>query len=404
MFTHLKIICKPKLLTFTLCLLTFSSFAQTAEKKGAYLATAGDCISCHTAPGGKPFAGGLKMKSPFGYLLTPNITPDEATGIGSWTKDEFFGALHNGVSKKGYDLYPVMPFTSYTKVSREDVDAIYDYFRTVSPVSNSVEVNHLDFPFNIRSSMIVWRELFFKPDFFKPDPNQSSVWNRGAYLVEGLTHCAECHSPRNLMGAKESSKLYTGAAVDGWYALNLTSNIATGLGTWSPQDIARYLKTGSYPGKTTALGPMEEVVHNSTSKMTDADLMAIATYLKTLPPNSKLNGADRQVDSTRFEGVRLYVDNCSGCHQSTGKGIAKMIPPLAGNPVVMAPSGADIVKVVIRGIQARGGYIPMPSFAARLSDEEIAELANYIRTSWGNSASANVTSAMVKKIRANPGL
>ena len=404
MFTHLKIICKPKLLTFTLCLLTFSSFAQTVEKKGAYLATAGDCISCHTAPGGKPFAGGLKMNSPFGYLLTPNITPDEATGIGSWTKDEFFSALHNGVSKKGYDLYPVMPFTSYTKVSREDVDAIYDYLRTVSPVSNSVEVNHLDFPFNIRSSMIVWRELFFKPDFFKPDPNQSPVWNRGAYLVEGLTHCAECHSPRNLMGAKESSKLYTGAAVDGWYALNLTSNIATGLGTWSPQDIARYLKTGSYPGRTTALGPMEEVVHNSTSKMTDADLMAIATYLKTLPPNSKLNGADRQVDSTRFEGVRLYVDNCSGCHQSTGKGIAKMIPPLAGNPVVMAPSGADIVKVVIRGIQARGGYIPMPSFAARLSDEEIAELANYIRTSWGNSASANVTSAMVKKIRANPGL
>ena len=404
MFTHLKIICKPKLLTFTLCLLTFSSFAQTVEKKGAYLATAGDCISCHTAPGGKPFAGGLKMKSPFGYLLTPNITPDEATGIGSWTKDEFFSALHNGVSKKGYDLYPVMPFTSYTKVSREDVDAIYDYLRTVSPVSNSVEVNHLDFPFNIRSSMIVWRELFFKPDFFKPDPNQSPVWNRGAYLVEGLTHCAECHSPRNLMGAQESSKLYTGAAVDGWYALNLTSNSATGLGTWSPQDIARYLKTGSYPGRTTALGPMEEVVHNSTSKMTDADLMAIATYLKTLPPNSKLNGADRQVDSTRFEGVRLYVDNCSGCHQSTGKGIAKMIPPLAGNPVVMAPSGADIVKVVIRGIQARGGYIPMPSFAARLSDEEIAELANYIRTSWGNSASANVTSAMVKKIRANPGL
>ncbi len=401
---NLFIACRLKFLTFALCFLTFSGFAQTPEKNGAYLSIVGDCISCHTAPSGKPLAGGLKMNSPFGYVLTPNITPDLATGIGSWTKDDFFGAVHNGVSKKGYDLYPVMPFTSYTKVSRADVDAIYDYLKTVPPVSNPVQVNHLDFPFNIRSSMIVWRELFFKPGFFKPDPQQSSVWNRGAYLVEGLAHCAECHTPRNLMGAMESSKLFSGAAVDGWYALNLTSNIATGLGSWSAQDIANYLKTGSYPGKTTVLGPMEEVVHNSTSRMTDADLLAIATYLKSVPPSSKLNGADRKVDATKLEGIRLYVDNCSGCHQSTGKGIAKVIPPLAGNPSVTDPSGFNIVKVIIRGIQARDGYIPMPSFAAQLNDEEIAELANYIRTSWGNSASANVTSAIVKKIRANPGI
>lgn len=404
MFTNLRVTYRPSALIFSLCFLTFSALAQTPEKNGAYLATVGDCVSCHTAPGGKPFAGGLKMNSPFGYVLTPNITPDNATGIGTWTKDDFYGALHNGVSKKGYDLYPLMPFTSYTKVSRADVDAIYDYLRSVKPVSNQVQVNHLDFPFNIRSTMIVWRELFFKPGVFKPDPNQSQVWNRGAYLVEGLAHCAECHTPRNLMGAVESSKAYTGAAIDGWFALNLTSNKVMGLGTWSAQDIANYLKTGSFPGKTASLGPMQEVVHNSTSHMTDADLIAIGTYLKSLPANSALNGADRKVDATKLEGIRLYVDNCSGCHQSAGNGIPKVIPPLAGNPVVIDPTGLNIVKVIIRGIQARNGYIPMPSFASRLSDEEIAELANYIRTSWGNTAGANVTSAMVKKIRANPGI
>jgi len=250
---------------YVLGLTTFSAIAQSADKNGEYLALAGDCISCHTAPGGKPYAGGLKMQTPFGFLLSPNITPDVETGIGSWSKDDFARALHDGINKKGQDLYPAMPFTSYTKVTRADVDAIYDYLRTLKPVSNAVKVNQLDFPFNIRTSMMVWRELFFKRGFFKPDPKQSVTWNRGAYLVEGLEHCSACHSPRNIMGAIKPSKEFTGAVIDGWYALNLTSNSIVGLGSWSTQEIANYLKTGKNPGKTTALGPMEEVVHNSTS-------------------------------------------------------------------------------------------------------------------------------------------
>jgi mono/diheme cytochrome c family protein len=390
-----------------ICVLGFTSFsaiAQSSNKNGEYLALAGDCISCHTAPGGKPYAGGLKMQTPFGFLLSPNITPDVETGIGSWSKDDFARALHDGVNKKGQDLYPAMPFTSYTKVTRADVDAIYDYLRTVKPVSNAVKVNQLDFPFNIRTSMLVWRELFFKPGFFKPDPKQSDVWNRGAYLVEGLEHCSECHSPRNLMGAIKPSKEFTGAAIDGWYALNLTSAPITGLGSWSPQDIANYLKTGKNPGKTTAFGPMEEVVHNSTRHLTDADLIAMATYLKSLPAKSSLMADQRKLDTNKVEGARLYIDNCSGCHQSSGRGIVNIIPPLDGNPAILAPDGADIIKVVIRGINARNGYIPMPGFASRLTDDEIATIANYVRTSWDNSASANVTAAQVKKVRANPGL
>lgn len=393
-----------RLVIYALGFTTFSVTAQSSDKNGEYLALAGDCISCHTAPGGKPYAGGLKMQTPFGYLLSPNITPDLETGIGSWSKDDFARALHDGINKKGQDLYPAMPFTSYTKVARADVDAIYDYLRTVKPVSNAVKVNQLDFPFNIRTSMLVWRELFFKRGFFKSDPKQSDVWNRGAYLVEGLEHCSECHSPRNIMGAIKPSKEFTGAVVDGWYALNLTSAPITGLGNWTTQDIANYLKTGKNPGKTTAFGPMEEVVHNSTRHLKEADLIAMATYLKSLPANSSLMADQRKLDTNKVEGTRLYIDNCSGCHQSSGRGIVNVIPPLDGNPAIIAPDGSDIIKVVIRGINARNGYIPMPAFAAKLTDDEIATIANYVRTSWGNSASANVTAAQVKKVRANPGL
>ena len=384
-------------------LLSFNALADDAAKEGAYLAIVGDCTSCHTAPGGKQFAGGLKMANQFGYMLTPNITPDMETGIGAYSKDDFYRVLHNGVNRKGQDLYPFMPYEAYTKVTRADSDKIYDYLRTVPAVSNSVDVNHLDFPFNIRTSMIVWRELFFKPDTYKPDPAQSAVWNRGAYLVEGLGHCSSCHSPRNLMGAIKNSKAFTGSVIDGWYALNITSNPLTGLGKWTPEDIAKYLKTGSFENKTTVLGPMAEVVHNSTGKMTDADLLAMGTYLQSLPSNSSLSGDRNKVDETRLAGAKLYIDNCSGCHQSSGRGINGVIPPLAGNPVIMAAQPNDIIKVIIRGIKQRYGYIAMPSYAANLSNEEILEIANYVRTSWGNSAPPNATKSLVESIRKNPG-
>ena len=383
---------------------SFYAFANDNVKDGAYLAIVGDCTSCHTAPGGKPFAGGLKMENQFGYLLTPNITPDIETGIGSYSKDDFYRVLHNGVNKKDQDLYPFMPYVAYTKVTREDSDKIYDYLRTVPAVSNAIKVNHLDFPFDIRSSMIVWRELFFKPGTYQPDPTQSALWNRGAYLVEGLGHCSSCHSPRNLMGAIKTSKAYTGATIDGWYALNLTSNPLTGLGKWSVEDIARFLKTGSYANKTTALGPMEEVVHNSTGKMSDTDLLAMGTYLKTLPANSSSSADRKKIDAASLTGMSLYIDNCSGCHQSSGRGITGVIPPLAGNPTVIAPQPNNIIKVIIRGITARNGYIPMPSFASRLNDQEIMEIANYVRTNWGNNANPNVTKSLVESIRKNPGL
>jgi len=261
---------------------------QTQLQRGEYLARAGDCVSCHTAKGGAPYSGGLRMDTPFGYLLAPNITPDPETGIGRWSKDDFYRAMKDGVNKHGQDMFPVMPFDFYARVSREDSDAIYAYLKTVKPVRNAVDINHLSFPFNQRWSMAVWRELYFDGAAFKPDPAKTPSWNRGAYLVEGLGHCSSCHSPRNVLGGIEKDKAFTGATIDGWFALNLTSNLHTGLGAWTADEIAAYLKTGAYKGKTTTFGPMAEVVQNSLGYLTDADLKAMAEYLKSIPTNSSL--------------------------------------------------------------------------------------------------------------------
>jgi mono/diheme cytochrome c family protein len=247
--------------------------------------------------------------------------------------------------------------------------------------------------------MAGWRELFFSEGAYKPDPSKSASWNRGAYLVEGLGHCSDCHSPRNVMGGIEKDKTFTGATIDGWFALNLSSNLHTGLGDWTAGEIATYLKTGAYKGKTTALGPMAEVVRNSMSYMTDADLKAMGEYLKSIPPNSPLRSERKLPDPERMQAAGLYLDNCSGCHQASGRGVPGVFPPLAGNGVVLAPDPADIYKVVLGGIPAQGKYIPMPSFTQQLTDKGIADLANYIRTSWGNNAPANATADSVAKLR-----
>lgn len=378
-----------------------SPLAQSSDlARGEYLARAGDCISCHTAAGGAPFAGGLRIDTPFGPMFTPNITPDPATGIGRWSRADFRRALHTGVNKRGQDMYPTMPFDFYTKVTRADVDAIFDYLRTVKPVRNAVDVNQLHFPFNQRWTMAVWRELYFTEGAYRPDPARSASWNRGGYLVEGLGHCSDCHSPRNLLGGIEKSKDFSGAVIDGWFALDLTSDISTGLGAWSADEIATYLKTGVARDKTTTLGPMAEVIRNSLSYLTDADLKAIGEYLKSLPPDSSLRTGRKQPDPTRVRGAQLYVDNCSGCHQARGQGIPGVFPPLAGNGVVVAADPNNILKVVNRGIKAREGFIAMPAFATQLTDQQVADIANYVRTSWGNKAPPNATPGMVARMRA----
>lgn len=366
-------------------------------KRGEYLARAGDCFSCHTKPGGQPLAGGLRMDTPFGALITPNITPDIETGIGNWTADDLYRAMHDGVNKSGQDLYPVMPYTFFTKVTRADVDDIYAYLRTVKPVANRVDVNQLRFPFDIRLTQMAWRELYFTEGTFAPDPKKSAQWNRGAYLVEGLGHCGACHSPRTILGGIKRGEQLTGAHVDHWFALNLTNDLRRGIGKFSDKQLVAFLKRGAVKSKTTAVGPMREVVHNSLSYLTDDDLMAIAVYLKSQPPRGARSPATSSFKPDT-KAAHLYLDHCAPCHQAKGIGMPGAIPPLAGNPVVLAPDPSDVLSVVLGGVPARGAYMAMPSFAS-LGNDTLADIVNYVRTSWGNTASLPVRADTVQAIR-----
>jgi len=367
-------------------------------ERGESLARLGDCVACHTAPGGQPDAGGGRINTPFGYMLAPNITPDPQTGIGSWTEEEFYRAMHDGINRRGEEMYPTMPYDFYTKVTREDVSAIFAYLRAVKPVHNAVAANHLHFPFNLRVTMLAWRELYFTSGTFVPDPARPAAWNRGAYLVEGLGHCADCHSPRDHFGGIDKQKDFTGSFVDGWFALDLTSNLTTGLGEWSVDEIATYLKTGAFEGKTTAVGPMATVIGNSLQYLTTSDAQAIATYLKAIPADSTL--AARNVpDASRVAGANLYMNYCAACHQSLGRGIPGAFPPLAGNSVVLAPVPDDLLKVILVGTPGQYNRPPMPPDAQQLTDAQIAAVANYVRTSWGNAAQPNATAALVHTLR-----
>lgn len=369
-------------------------------ERGEYLARAGDCVSCHTAKGGALFAGGVRIDTPFGYMLSSNITPDPDTGIGRWSSADFYRALHEGVNKHGKDMFPTMPYDFYTRLTRADVNAIYAYLRTVKPVHHAVDVNHLHFPFNLRWTMGAWRELYFTEGTYEPDPTKSAAWNRGAYLVEGPGHCSDCHSPRNLLGGIEKNRDFSGAVIDGWFALDLTSDIATGLGSWSVKEIATYLKTGVTKNKNIALGPMAAFIRGSTRYLTEADRLAMAEYLKSIPPNSRLRTGRVRPDQTKRRGAQLYTDYCSGCHQSRGRGMPGVFPPLTGNPEVLAANPVNLLRIIDRGIRGRAGHNTMPGFRTQLTDRQVAAVANYVRASWGNKAPPNATAAMVATLRA----
>jgi mono/diheme cytochrome c family protein len=358
---------------------------------GRYMATAADCTACHTAKGGQLFAGGGALETPFGTLLAPNITPDAATGIGGWTDDEFVDAVQNGIGHGGIHLYPAMPYPYYTKMTREDVIAIRAYLDTVQPVRNLVQANQLPFPFNQRETMIGWNELYFTPGGFKPDPGKPAEWNRGAYLVEGAEHCGLCHTPKNGMGGDENSQAMQGSVLQNWYAPNMTGNRRIGIGDWTIDDIALYLKTGRNRYDI-ASGPMADMVTHSTSHLTDADLRAIAVYLKGLPPGGgALPQPISAQDPAMQQGQVIYNDQCAACHTVAGEGIVGLFTRLSGAPLVQQSQGTSLVRVVLEGSRAVAtDGAPtgpaMPAFAWKLSDAEVGAVVTYIRNSWGNSA------------------
>jgi mono/diheme cytochrome c family protein len=372
-------------------------------QRGKALAIAGDCIACHTAPGGRPFAGGLALQTPFGAIMTPNLTPDDATGIGRWSKDNFARAMHEGRRPDGTYLYPAFPYPYYTKVERKDVDAIYDYLRTLTPVSNVVNRRTLPFPFSIRTSMLGWNTLFFSPGYFVPDLKRSEEFNRGAYLAEGLGHCGACHTPLNVFGANKADQYLMGNAIDNWIAPNITNDPQAGLGNWSVDDIVQYLKNGQ-TRSSLASGPMKDVIQNSTSKMPDADLKAIAVFLKERgaagsPAPTPLPASDPQMQA----GQAIFTDTCSACHAASGAGVERLFPRLAGNAVVKQNDPSSLVHIILTGARATGTAArptspAMPSLGYRLNDGQVAAVVTYIRNSWGNAAS-RVDAGTVRTLR-----
>ena len=381
--------------------------------QGSYLARAGNCMACHTARGGSPYAGGRAITTPFGDIFSPNVTPDMETGIGDWSSDDFWRAMHNGKSRDGRFLYPAFPYPNYTRVTRADSDAIFAYFKTLTPVYRPNLEHRLRFPYNQRGLLAAWRALYFRPGVYRPDTGRSAEWNRGAYLVQGLGHCNACHTNRNALGATERRADLAGGVIPmlNWYAPSLTSGAESGIGEWDAQHIADLLKTG-VSARSAAFGPMAEVVRESLQYLADSDIAAMAGYLKSLPqtdaprrPRSRTFSA-QETDNALKLGAELYRDHCIECHGKSGEGIPPAYPPLAGNRSLTVHSAINPIRIVLNG-----GYPPstagnprpfgMPPFGPSMSDTEVAAVVSFIRNAWGNQG-APVSSVEVARYRGAP--
>ncbi|SFC28240.1 Cytochrome c, mono-and diheme variants [Polaromonas sp. OV174] len=396
-------------------------------QRGKYLATAGDCVACHTAPGGKPMAGGLALPTPIGDIIGTNITPSKTHGIGNYTEAQFRDALRKGVRADGQHLYPAMPYTSYALVSDDDANAMYAYFmQEVAPVDAApAKATALPFPFNIRLSMAAWNLLFLDNKPFAADASKSAEWNRGAYLTRGLTHCSTCHSPRNVMMAEDIKRELGGGAVGTWFAPNITSDANSGIGAWTEQEIADYMRLGHVANKGQAAGPMAEAVDNSLQHLTPQDLLAIAVYVKSVPaihdaadtkpahewgaPRNDL-GSVRGVawpkDRDQLSGAQLYDAHCATCHQASGQGsFDGGLPPLFHNTAVGRSNTNNLVMVLLDGIERHGEgahsgpEVKMQGFRKVMSDVQMATLATYLTKQYGNP-DIKVSAEQVRSLRA----
>ena len=386
----------------------FSSGAVGAEpsaetiERGKQLATAADCAGCHTADPSKPFAGGKRLAIPFGAVYSPNLTPDRETGIGAWSDEDFRRAFREGVAPDGSHYYPAFPYAYFTKLTRDDLLAIRAYLATLAPVRNQRPAPELWWPFNHRFVMRGWNFLFFKPGIFEPNQQKSTEWNRGGYLVTGAAHCGACHTPKNFFGADKRNRAFRGGSVDGWFAPRLDSAVRSGLKSWSVDDVVEYLASGRN-SRSHAAGPMADVVLNSTSKMSEGDLRAIAVFLKDLPPGVPEPDVAPPPQSGMSAGQAIYAHACVSCHEADGSGAPRIYPPLPGNANLQSTDPASTLRIILEGVQTvttprAPNPGSMPAYAKQLSDQEIADVANYIRNSWGNAAPL-VTPEQVKKAR-----
>jgi cytochrome c553 len=382
-----------------------SAPASSLVERGRELVGLGDCEACHTARGGAPFAGARAIPTPFGTFYSPNITPDPATGIGRWSEQDFWHALHDGYARDGTPLYPAFPYTNYTRVTRADANAMFAYLRTVTAVSQPDRPHELQFPYDHRWLLKAWRSLYFRPGVYRDDPAHDAEWNRGAYLVQGLGHCSACHAARNTLGATLSGANPPGGLVLSWFAPSLTNAAEASVHDWSIEDIVTLLASGAVgehaqsaaARHAVTLGPMAEVVFESLQHASRADLQAMAVYLKSLPQarsapaRGRFSALHRASDNTLYDGRTIYGEHCASCHGDNGEGHAPLGPPLAGNRAVTMNSDVNPIRIVLFG-----GYPPgtagnpqpfgMPPFSQALQDDQIADVLTYVRQSWGNFA------------------
>lgn len=361
--------------------------------KGEYLTRAADCVACHVVPGGKPFAGGLGFKLPFGTLYSPNITPDKETGIGNWTDDDFVSAMQKGVGKDGKHYYPAFPYTSYTLMPREDILAIKAYLFSLAPVTQKPQENDLSFPFNQRWGMFFWNLVFNSNERYAPDPKQSAEWNRGAYLVEGPGHCGECHSPRNIFQAVSTSRSLAGNLLGNWQAYNISSDVTQGIGAWPNEALISYFAKGYAPGYGGAGGPMADVVEHSLQYLDPADLKAIAVYLKTTPARAEgvarppVLANEASMDPAYGLGAKIFSDSCSACHRLDGTGNQGPAATLVGLKSVNDPAGTNLVATLLSGhnMAKSPPDQKMPDFARGYNDVELAAVSTFVLRRFGQT-------------------
>lgn len=378
--------------------------------RGEYLAKAADCMVCHTAQGGKEYAGGLGFKLPFGMLYSTNITPDKDTGIGNYTDQDFLNAMHRGVRRDGARLYPAMPYTSYTYVTDADALAIKAYLFSLPPVRAELPANTLAFPFNQRWGMMFWSAVFNPDTRFEPDTSKSPEWNRGAYLAEALAHCGECHTPRNLAFALNNRKKFGGALTAGWRAFNISSDKATGLGNWSDEDLVAYLSNGHATGHGTASGPMGEAVDHSLSGFAPEDIRAVVAYLRSVPPVASPDlpattappapASHKDGVTADARGKMVFAGACVSCHGWTGESAVSPMATLTGAWAVNDPGATNVAQIVISGTKRHtpDGALSMPAFGDAYSDDEIAAVSNYVTARFGSKGS-KLTAADVAELR-----
>jgi mono/diheme cytochrome c family protein len=390
---------------------------------GAYVAVLGDCAFCHTRNGGPPFAGGLRLATPLGAIYSSNITPDSETGIGHYTFKDFVRVMRFGVKPDGTRLYPAMPYTAYSKVSDDDLQDLFAYLRSqIVPVHQASRASDILWPLSMRWPLALWNIAFHDTSHFRTDASQDAQWNRGAYLVQGLAHCGTCHTPRGWLFEEKDVRgattlFLSGALLDGTSPINLRGNDGDGLGRWSATDIAALL-TSARNAHSAVTETMADVVRHSTQYMTDQDVAAIAVYLKSLSPapgagHASFTASDATLRTVmsgaeRSSGGRIYMDSCAACHRLSGMGEDRTFPTLAGNPSVLSADPSSLIAVILNGARtpstsAAPTGLAMPGFGWRYDDADVAELATFVRSSWGNGGEA-VAVAQVARVRKQIGL